>query len=120
TEVSPDYVRQNIVARRLRRLGRIVDVAGTVLAVLDQILLAQNAEHRSHRRIRGWIGKVGHYLGDCRAGTAVEDVHNLSLSTRECGWCFVWFVRHQRSSHWFARGSRTSASVRGMLKNQLC
>ena len=49
TEIGAHYVRENILACRLRRLGRIVYVARAGFAVRDELFLAQDAKNGSNR-----------------------------------------------------------------------
>src|SRR4051812_24630572 len=100
-EIGADDVSEHVLARGLRRLGRIVYVARPVLTVLDQLLLPEYAEHRPDRRIRRRIGKVRHDLGDSRASAAVKDVHHLPLAAGERGRLGgrIAFVGHHGSSH---------------------
>src|SRR3954462_2098684 len=43
-EVCPDDVRENVIARLLGVLRRIVDVAGAVFLVSDEVLLTEDAK----------------------------------------------------------------------------
>jgi hypothetical protein len=76
--------------------------------MLDQPLLAKNAEDRAHRRVRGWIGKIRHDLGNGRPRASIQDVHHLPLATGECGNArvggggasgVIGLLSHQSSGH---------------------
>src|SRR6266550_7680444 len=105
TEIGANDVGENIFACRLCRLGRIVYVAGPVLTVRDELLLAQDPKNRSNSGI-GWrVREIAHDLGDGGARAAVEDVHHLALASGKGSGCRFGF-RHQRGSH----GNRLNGS----------
>src|SRR3712207_7845552 len=65
-------------------LGGEVHVARPVLLVADQLLLAEDPQHRAHGGVGGRVGEVGHDLGHGGFATPVRsEEHTSELQSRQ-------------------------------------
>ncbi len=105
-EVGVDHPREDVFPRLLGGSGGPVHVLRSVLAVVDQALLAEDPQHRADRRIGRLVRELAHDLAHGAVAATMEDLHHLPFASAQ-------FLGAGLPGH---RGLR----IKVLLKNQHC